>query len=125
MIRHILVLAILFFITACGQKQVNNEKSTSLITDFEKPKGVSFKVNDVEISDSLLKIDSAKLVFENKIGKEILFFPEEHTNYGLVNCPNNGLIQTIQECYDNHRPLVLTPDVIWLAICQGCFYTYQ
>jgi hypothetical protein len=119
MMRQILLLAILVFITSCGQKQVNNEKSTSLITDFEKPKGASFKVNDVELADSLLKIDSAKHVFENKIGKEILFFPEEHINYGLVNCPNNGLIQTIQECYDNHRPLVLTPDVIWLAICQG------
>ena len=46
-------------------------------------------------------------------------FPDEQANFGLVNCLNNGLIQTIQECYDNHRPLVLTPDIIWLAICQG------
>jgi len=119
MIRQILFFAILIFVAACGQNQITNEKSTTLITDFEKPEGVSFKVNDVEIADSLLKTDPAKLVFESKIGKEILFFPEEHTNFGLVSCPNNGLIQTIQECYDNHRPLVLTPDIIWLAICQG------
>lgn len=119
MTRWILFFTILIFVAACGQNQINNEKSTTLITDFEKPEGVSFNVNDVEIADSLLKMDAAKLVFENKLGKEILFFPEEQTNFALVSCPNNGLIQTIQECYDNHRPLVLTPDIIWLAICQG------
>ncbi len=90
-----------------------------LKTDFVKPEGVSFAVDDVKIADSLLKVDYAKYIFENKIGKEILFYPEETANLGLVNSRNNGLIQTIQECYDNHRPLVLTPDIIWLTICQG------
>lgn len=109
MIRQFIILGALVFLTLCGHGQVNHEK----------PKGVSFKVNDVQIADSLLKVNPAKQVFENKIGKEILFFPVEQADYGLVNCSNNGLIQTIQECYDNHRPLVLTPDIIWLAICQG------
>lgn len=117
MIKHILILAISILLIACGKKQTNVTKD--LITDFEKPQGVSFNVNDVDIADSLLKTDTAKLVFENKIGKEILFFPEEQYNFGLISSPNNGLIQTLQECYDNHRPLVLTPDIIWLAICQG------
>jgi hypothetical protein len=76
-------------------------------------------VSDVEPAHSLLKTYPAELIFENKIGKKILFFPENQANESLVNCPNNGLIQTIQECYDQHRPLILTPDVIWLAICQG------
>ena len=119
MIRQFIILGSLVFLTLCGQGQVNNEKSKKLITNFKKPKGISFKVNDVKMADSLLKINTAQLVFENKIGKEILFFPDEQANFGLVNCLNNGLIQTIQECYDNHRPLVLTPDIIWLAICQG------
>ena len=67
----------------------------------------------------MLKTNTAKKIFENKIEKEILFFPEEHVNLALVNTPNNGLVQTIQECYDNHHPLVLSPDAIWLTICQG------
>ncbi len=119
MIRQILILTTLIFVTSCKQKQPDTSNSIKVITDFEKPTGVSFKVNDVEIANSLLNTDSAKLVFEDKIGKEILFFPGEHSNLGLVSCPNNGLVQTIQECYDNHRPLVLSPDIIWLAICQG------
>lgn len=117
--QQILLFTTLFLFSSCGQKNVNKQTPTPLKTDFEKPYGVLFKVNDVDIADTILKADTAKRVFEIKIGKEILFFPEEQANLGLVNCPNNGLIQTIQECYDNHRPLILTPDIIWLAICQG------
>jgi hypothetical protein len=106
-------------ILSCSQPQPSHENSTSTKLDFEKHEGVTFKVDDVEMADSLLYVDSAKLVFENKIAKEIMFFPDEQAGLGLVNCLNNGLIETIQECYDNHRPLVLTPDVIWLTICQG------
>lgn len=113
------ILLTLILMSSCGHKQDKIKSTTLLTTDFKKPKGVSFNVNDVEIADSMLNVDTAKHVFESKIGKKILFFPEEQANFGLVYCPNNGLIQTIQECYDNHRPLILTPDIIWLAICQG------
>jgi len=115
--KLLIILTSLLLLSSYGN--TTNKQSASLETDFVKPKGVSFNVNNVEIAHSLLKIDTAKCVFETKIGKEILFFPDEQTHFGLVHCPNNGLIQTLQECYDNHRPLVLNPDVIWLAICQG------
>lgn len=114
-----LLISGLILISACTENQNNPEKSTDTFTDFKKPAGVSFDVDEVEMADSLLKTDSAITIFENKIGKTILFMPEEQTNFDLVYAPNNGLIQTLQECYDNHRPLILTPDVIWLAICQG------
>ena len=119
MIRHTFLFTAFFFITTCGQLQAKAQNTSLSQPENEEHKGISFKVNDVEIAGTLLKVDSARQVFENKIGKKILFFPEEHANLRLVNCPNNGLIQTIQECYDNHRPLILTPDIIWLAICQG------
>lgn len=122
--RLSIVLTILVLIS-CNSKRSTNELanetsgSSALFVDFQKPEGRNFSVSGVIMADSLLKVDTAKNIFENKIEKEVLFFPEEFKTYGLVNCPNNGLIQTIQECYDNHRPLILTPDVIWLAICQG------
>jgi len=74
MTRWILFFTILIFVAACRQNQINNEKSTTLITDFEKPEGVSFNVNDVEIADSLLKMDAAKLVFEINLEKKFYFF---------------------------------------------------
>jgi len=119
MIRHSFIFSALILFTTCGQLQAKTQNTSLSQTQNEEYKGIYFKVNDVEIAGTLLKVDSARQVFENKIGKRILFFPEEHANLRLVNCPNNGLIQTIQECYDNHRPLILTPDIIWLAICQG------
>jgi len=119
MIRHSFIFSALILFTTCGLLQAKTQNTSLSQTQNEEYKGISFKVNDVEIAGTLLKVDSARQVFENKIGKEILFFPEEHAPLELVNCPNNGLIQTLQECYDNHRPLVLSPDIIWLAICQG------
>ncbi len=86
---------------------------------FEKPKGKTFKVDDVPLADSLMRVDTTDKVFEGKLGREILFYPKEHRNYGVVSCYNNAFIETIQECYSNHRPLVLSPDAIWLIICQG------
>lgn len=106
-------------LSSCGSQKDKLSEVDAKSVSVEKPKGIFFEVSDVEMAKLYLKVDSAKCVFENKIGKEIMFFPEEHAGLRFVSSPNNGLIQTIQECYDTHRPLILTPDVIWLAICQG------
>ena len=121
--KQFFILLTLVVLISCNNRNVKNSNNPSdslaLFVDYAKPDGKIFKVDNVELADSLLNIDTAKNVFENKIGKKIMFYPEEYKNFGLVNCYNNGLIQTIQECYNNHRPLILTPDAIWLAICQG------
>ena len=118
MSRKIMFLTLLALLVISGYSQ-NNVGASLLKTDFVKPEGITFKVHDVEMADSALMVENSTLVFENRIEKKILFLPEEHAGMGVVSCANNGLIQTVQECYDNHRPLILTPDVIWLAICQG------
>lgn len=87
--------------------------------DYPKPEGFKFDVDDVELAKTLLEEDLAEKIFEEKIDKKILFYPKEFKKYQLVSTYNNGLIQTIHNCYSTHRPLILTPDVIWLAICQG------
>lgn len=87
--------------------------------EFQKPEGIIFQVDQVPIAADLLFTSDARKVFENKIRKKISFFPEELDGQKVIASYNHGLIQTVQECYDSHRPLVLTPDVIWMAICQG------
>ena len=123
LMNRICILLCLLALVSCSTHQDRKpgepKDGRGLVTAFDKPDGKSFAVADVQPADSMLITDTAGKVFENKIGRKILYFPEEYKNYGLVYCPNNGLVQTIQECYDNHRPLILTPDVIWLAICQG------
>lgn len=110
----ILIVFLCSDIVNAQKRKLSGNKIDSL-----KPKGISFLVDDVPIATSLLQTDSIQHIFETKIRKQILFYPTENKNVNLVACHNNGLIQTIQECYDNHRPLILTPDAIWLTICQG------
>jgi len=102
------------------KKAVVVEKDTlAKRVDYPKPEGLMFNVDDVELAKTLLEEDSAEKIFEEKIDKKILFYPKEFKKYRLVQTYNNGLIQTIHNSYSSHRPLLLTPDVIWLAICQG------
>ena len=82
-------------------------------------KNIKFDVSDVEIAKEYLVTNESHKIFENKLGKEIMFLPKEHENIQLVNTKYNGLIFAAHQCYSQHRPLVLTPDLIWLAITQG------
>lgn len=103
--QSLFILFLILFISCNNNNEtIRSEKNTvdslALFVNYEKPTGKTFKVSDVELPSSLLITDTAKNIFENKIGEEIMYFPYDQNNYGLVNYPNNGLIQTIQECYD-------------------------
>lgn len=80
---------------------------------------LQFNVSDVKMAQHFLKTDSAAKVVETKLGYRLLFMPPAHRLQCIVYRPNNNFIQTIQECYDEHRPLQLSPDAVWLLICQG------
>lgn len=92
----------------------NNEKSDEL-----SPGGLKFEVDDVTIAELSLPVYSSKRVIESKLLKEISFFPTEHQALELFYAENNAFIETLQQSYSQHRPLVLTPDAVWLLICQG------
>jgi hypothetical protein len=78
-----------------------------------------FTVDEVEKAKDYLSAFPAPKVMENKLGKQIEFLPKEDEDLVLVPSANNIFLNTVQIAYDEHRPLVLSPDIIWLAICQG------
>lgn len=80
---------------------------------------IRFNVANVRQAKEPLTTSDAKLIFENKVERPVSYMPREHDSMQLVAAPNNVLIQTLQLAFDEHRPLILTPDVIWLTICQG------
>lgn len=80
--------------------------------------GIKFKVDDVVKNKKLLETFSAPAVVANFIGKKLSFSPDSDTS-NLVPIHGNGLMNTIYLCYAQHRPLVLSPDVIWMTIAQG------
>lgn len=78
-----------------------------------------FDVDNVPIAKKRLAEISSSNLINSKIKKQALYVPQAHQNLKLVPASGNAFIATLQECYDQHRPLALSPDVIWLAICQG------
>lgn len=96
--------------------------------------GITFKVEDLSKPDSLLpttetvtllkdlivrKSDLKRAVVKN----EIQIGPEIIAHCKLDDClANLGLhpfLYGIQSAYNNHYPVVLSPDMIWLLISQG------
>lgn len=114
-----LFACITFLMIKNKRTKSENPHADSLFVDFQKPKIHVFNVDDVDEPNNLLNALPIKEILENKTEKKILFFPEEQKNFGLVDCMDNGLIATIHTCYDQHRPLLLSPDAIWLTICQA------
>lgn len=88
-------------------------------TSFRISNSKRFDVDDVLIARKFLLTNQGKKVFENQLNRKIMFMPREHKNAELISTHNNILIQTIHKSFDEHRPLVLSPDIIWLAITQG------
>ena len=71
------------------------------------------------MADSRLDEMNAQDAFEKQLGKEIAFFPDALKGTKVAAGWGNCLVSTIHTSFDEHRPLSLSPDVIWLAICQG------
>jgi len=124
-------LAILLFASCSNQQVIQTKKidqsnflkakigTAFYLTTSQPGEPITFKVADVKIAENILLTADSKKVFENKVGKEIAYMPAEHTGQNFIFAYNNVFIQTIQECFDEHRPLLISPDMIWLTICQG------
>ncbi|MFK7786581.1 MAG: DUF4419 domain-containing protein [Crocinitomicaceae bacterium] len=84
-----------------------------------QPEGKRFNVDDVKIAPGPLTEIKAQFAFENELNREVLFFPDELTDETAVPAWGNNFVATIHTSFDEHRPLSLTPDAIWLVIAQG------
>ena len=80
--------------------------------------GITFKVDDVVQNKKPLESFKSTDAVANFIGKKLTFSPDNDSVL-LVPVHGNGLINTIYLCYGQHRPLVLSPDIIWMTIAQG------
>lgn len=89
-------------------------------TTFTKTdKEISFKVDDVKPATTLLTETNLVKSLATKLKREIKFVPVQYQNSKVVQTEYNSFIGTIQNCYNDHRPLILTPEAIWLCITQG------
>jgi len=88
---------------------------------------VTFDVADVTANDSPFEIldmkDAKKFFFKKEIIEASYISKSKLIDYKSagLGVPTNlhGLLAAVHIAYDNHLPLVLSPDHIWLCIAQG------
>ncbi|MCR4800877.1 MAG: DUF4419 domain-containing protein [Bacteroidales bacterium] len=77
--------------------------------------GVTFKVEKLTPPDTLLPTE--QILEMSFISGEKIVAQSEFPQYMVRYCDN--FFYTVLTCYLDHRPLVLSPDMIWLLIEQG------
>ncbi|MFT6503730.1 MAG: hypothetical protein ACJASQ_003868 [Crocinitomicaceae bacterium] len=86
-------------------------------TAFEE--GITFKVDDVEATKSPLSESKFQDIAENKFQRPLFTFPDALKTMKLAPSQYNSFLYAIHSAYADHRPLILSPDAIWLTLCQG------
>ncbi|MCM2373420.1 DUF4419 domain-containing protein [Aporhodopirellula aestuarii] len=82
------------------------------------PDGVSFDLFYVEWAREPLPTSNTKDALACLVGGEL----EATSDYGsdcVCDIDFNPLIAAVKLAHDQHRPLAISPDAIWLTICQG------
>lgn len=98
-------------------------------------KSITFKIEDKSKPDNLLPESSIDSIYRTLIQKDahideweithdnIAFdykiYAQSKVTNSLVNYEYNSFFYGMYEAYAHHRPFVLSPDMIWLLICQG------
>lgn len=81
---------------------------------------VGFEVDDVELADSPLADKSARDVMMLSAGDPVEAHSEVAGQWWITNSISSGhpFLVAVHQAYVDHRPLVLTPDVIWTLLIQ-------
>lgn len=98
-------------------------------------KGITFKVEMLSKPEKLLPLDSQEEIYESLILSDMNMEPYEvkrknikipydiiaksESPDSLVSFGSNSFFNGMYQAYADHRPFVLSPDMIWLLISQG------
>jgi hypothetical protein len=97
--------------------------------------GITFQVEELDRPDKLLPEVATNRIFKNLIlddakietrvkVRDTINYPlgiltQSHAGVDLVNCGYHPFFNGMYSAYADHRPFVLSPDMIWLLISQG------
>lgn len=97
-------------------KKIKNVPLEDIVT--VTPGTVTFKVEDVKIADDFLPVKyGADLGRKWANGEPYLGC--SFANKSLVDGDNNAFFSMVCLAYAQHRPIVLSPDIMWIIICNG------
>jgi len=92
--------------------------SLSQIIKKEKNK-ISFSVSNVTVAKNLLRDTSYKSALEMRLDTKIESFALAEKDMNLVPTHIHAFVAALHIAFAQHRPMVISPDMIWLMICQG------
>jgi hypothetical protein len=82
---------------------------------------ICFRVDDVEPCRQRLPLTEARRKLEERIGRPLCTFSHDDS-YRVVSgegVSEHAFVNTVYWAFSEHRPLVLTPDTVWLTLAQG------
>ncbi|MCP3965344.1 MAG: DUF4419 domain-containing protein [Lentisphaerae bacterium] len=82
----------------------------------KKSNGITFNVDKVKIASKALPESEVKKFLALKYGK---FESYSRKHRQLVCFLHHPFIMTVNHAFSDHRPIVISPDHIWLLILQG------
>lgn len=80
---------------------------------------IRFCVDDVRQIREPLPTQSAKLQLEQYLKTQLLTFSHSDGFQSIQHQDIHPLAQAVHAAFSEHRPLQLTPDIIWLTLAQG------
>jgi hypothetical protein len=89
------------------------------IVVFAQSSVTTIECDDVAKATTLLDEVSYQTAIETILKDKIEACSKEKRNTALVSTEMNPFIFAVHSAYAQHRPLYISPDMIWLLICQG------
>jgi len=80
---------------------------------------ICFSVDNVTPTPYRLPVESGKLQLEKSLGSPLLAFSHDEEFTVIKSAEIHPLVHAVHAAFSQHRPLLLTPDIIWLTIAQG------
>lgn len=85
----------------------------------QSDRGITFRVDDVKPAKNLLANKPVKQQLQRQCGRPFLTLSHE-SSFQVVRAPEfHPLVAAVHLAFSEHRPLLLTPDSIWMVIAQG------
>ena len=84
-------------------------------------KDICFRVDEVTPSERRLSVTDARQQFEKRMGRPLQAFTHDASSDIVVeqSAIEHSLVEAVYLAFSQHRPLVLTPDTIWITLAQG------
>lgn len=97
-----------------------NKRQSDLVVSVT-PGSVTFSVEDVKIAKDLLPVMNGKDLALNWLewSERDSYLGSSFADMTLVDGGDNPFFSMVCLAYAHHRPIILTPDAMWILICHG------